>query len=26
LSFKFIVIVEFKALESNQCPQNWFNT
>jgi hypothetical protein len=26
LSFKIIMIVTFKASESNQCPQDWFNT
>jgi len=25
-SFGLIVIVTFKALESNQCPRDWFNT
>ncbi len=26
LSFRLIVIVAFKALKSNQCPRDWFNT
>jgi len=26
LSFKLILIVTFKALESNQCPRDWLNT
>jgi len=26
LSFRLIVIFTFKALESNQCPWDWFNT
>jgi len=26
VSFRFIMIVTFKALENNQCPQDWFNT
>jgi hypothetical protein len=26
LSFKLIVIITFKALESNKCPRDWFNT